>query len=535
MYKDTRHAVTDESDESVAAFLEDAAHYPGGHAAGVVFPRSTADVADAIAKAPTVLPIGAQSSLTGGATPMGELILATSRLSRILRDSSSQVSVEAGVTIAALQEHLARRGAWFPPAPTYTGAFAGGVVSTNAAGAATFKYGSTRDWVDAITVVLADGTILELPRGTQRARGRRFQVQTTSGRVTIPVPSYRMPAVAKRSAGYHACEDMDLVDLFIGAEGTLGVITQVTFRVLAPAPQSALALVLCGSESNALDLVRALREASTLTWTTRDPAGIDAAAIENIDARSIRILRQDGADAKNHVAFPDDTRLALLVQLELRHPLPESEDPGLPVITPADAYGQIEQALTAGAQDTPLTRFCRLLDRHGLLDTTELALPGDRRRLEQLVAIREAVPAGVNRRVGDAKRNVDGRIEKTAADIIVPVERFGEMMEIYRRGFEARGLDYAIWGHISDGNVHPNVIPRSYDDVVAGKEAILEFGREAARLGGCPLAEHGVGRNHVKQALLRQLYGERGIEEMRAVKRALDPAWKLAPGVIFPA
>jgi D-lactate dehydrogenase (cytochrome) len=117
---------------------------------------------------------------------------------------------------------------------------------------------------------------------------------------------------------------------------------------------------------------------------------------------------------------------------------------------------------------------------------------------------------------------------------VVPLEAFGEMMDVYRRGFQARGIDYAIWGHISDGNVHPNVIPRSYDDVVRGKEAILEFGRAAVALGGCPLAEHGVGRNLVKQALLRQLYGDAGISEMRAVKRALDPEWKLAPGVIFP-
>jgi D-lactate dehydrogenase (cytochrome) len=117
--------------------------------------------------------------------------------------------------------------------------------------------------------------------------------------------------------------------------------------------------------------------------------------------------------------------------------------------------------------------------------------------------------------------------------MIVPFEHMAEMMDIYRAGFESRGLDYAIWGHISDGNVHPNVIPASFEDVVTGKDAILEFGREVARLGGCPLAEHGVGRNPVKQALLRQLYGDVGIEEMRAVKRALDPRWKLAPGVIF--
>ena len=81
---------------------------------------------------------------------------------------------------------------------------------------------------------------------------------------------------------------------------------------------------------------------------------------------------------------------------------------------------------------------------------------------------------------------------------------------------------------------HPNVIPRTMADIEAGQEAILEFGREVIARGGSPLSEHGVGRSAIKQALLRQLYGDRGIEEMRAVKRALDPEWKLAPGVIFP-
>ncbi len=78
------------------------------------------------------------------------------------------------------------------------------------------------------------------------------------------------------------------------------------------------------------------------------------------------------------------------------------------------------------------------------------------------------------------------------------------------------------------------MIPRSRDDVESGKLAILELGREALRLGGAPLAEHGVGRNPIKQQLLQMMYGEKGIDAMRRVKRAIDPEWKLSPGVVFP-
>jgi D-lactate dehydrogenase (cytochrome) len=154
--------------------------------------------------------------------------------------------------------------------------------------------------------------------------------------------------------------------------------------------------------------------------------------------------------------------------------------------------------------------------------------------MAQLVAFREEVPAAVNRRIGRAKQTIDPRIEKTAADAIVPFDRLEELLQLYERAFERRGLDAAIWGHVSDGNVHPNVLARSFADVEAGRAAVLEVGREVIRLGGSPLAEHGVGRNAVKQQLLEEMYGLQGIDEMRAVKRALDPRWTLAPGVLFP-
>ena len=118
--------------------------------------------------------------------------------------------------------------------------------------------------------------------------------------------------------------------------------------------------------------------------------------------------------------------------------------------------------------------------------------------------------------------------------MIVPFDAIENLLDAYDREFARGGFDGAVWGHVSDGNLHANVLPRAFEDVPAAKASILKWGREVILLGGAPLAEHGVGRNAVKQQLLRELYGDGGVEEMRQVKCALDPEWKLAPGVLFP-
>jgi D-lactate dehydrogenase (cytochrome) len=509
----------------VSRYLEDAAHFTGGHADEVARPRTESEVAGLVEMATRVLAIGAQSSVTGGATPDGGLVLSTERLTSIHESGQDHFRVGAGVPLETLQKLLSERGRWYAPTPTFTGAFVGGVVATNAAGAATFKYGPTRPWVDGITVVLACGNLLDLHRGdvTADARGH-IEIHCDHGAHHLQMGTYGMPAVPKCSAGYFAAPGMDLIDLFIGAEGTLGIIVEATIRVLPARPALAMAVVPVMTEAAALDVVAQLRRESRATWTTHDPRGIDIAAIESLDRRCLEVIHEDGVDRKHNVAIPGGTEMLLLIQLEL----PAGT-------TASEAQDEIADVRSPSAPDLPLGRFCGLLDRHGLFDNSEIALPGDVRRAEAFLAIREAAPVGVNRRAGEAKRNADPRIEKTAADMVVPFEHFGEMNTIYQEGFRRRGLDFAIWGHISDGNVHPNVIPKSYADVTAGREAILEFGREVARLGGCPLAEHGVGRSSLKQALLRQFYGHAAIEEMRAIKRALDPEGKLAPGVIVGA
>jgi D-lactate dehydrogenase (cytochrome) len=511
--------------DTLRSLLEDAAHFPGGHAPAAAFPRTEGEVAALVRQHRRILPIGAQSSVTGGATPRGEIILSTAKLAGIGPIATTHVRVQPGVPILALKEALVEAHRYYPPAPTYDGAFVGGTIATNASGAATFKYGSTRNWVRGLTVVLASGDVLEIERGQIVAHPQGyFEVAGPDGTQHIPVPTYRMPDVAKRSAGYFAAPGMDLIDLFIGSEGTLGVVVEAVLDLVPALPATCLALVPCPSERTAWALVGSLRELSIETRRSGDSRGLDVSAIEFLDRRCLEMAREDGVDLKLAVQLPPDTALVLFVQIELA-----------PGTTAAEAYEEVGRTPDADADETPLIRFCRILDEAGLFDRTELAVPGDRKRAEQFFEFRESAPEAVKRRIALAKERTGTDIEKTAADMIVPFEHFGDMMTVYRDGFSRRGLDFAIWGHVSDGNVHPNVLPRSLEDVRAGQEAILEFGRAVARFGGCPLAEHGVGRSAVKQALLRQLYGDAGVGEMRRVKAALDPEWKLSPGVLFPS
>jgi len=413
------------------------------------------------------------------------------------------VRAGAGVPLADLQRVLGADGLFYPPVPTYDGAFVGGTIATNAAGPATFKYGSARRWVEALTIVLADGSILELHRGDITASPDGWlDLPLASGTpVRIPVPAYVMPDVAKLSAGYFARPGMDLIDLFIGSEGTLGFITDATLRVV-PLPRRLVALITVASDARAVRLTAALRnKAESYPGAT---AALDVSAVEYMDSRSLALV-PDEVFQRANVPRPLPDAGFLLAQIEVDGSGGESLE-------------QLDEALTACAVDRD----------------PDVALPGDDRGAARLFALREGVPSSVNARIAAVKARLQQDVEKTAGDMIVPFDRLEESLSLYRSTFERHGLEYAIWGHVSDGNMHPNVVPGSMDDVSRGRVALLEIARGIMAMGGAPLAEHGVGRSALKQQMLRDLYGDRGIEDMRAVKRALDPDWKFASGVLFP-
>jgi D-lactate dehydrogenase (cytochrome) len=511
-------------------YLEDASGSPSGTASGLLRPEDEASAAaflrSTVGDSVPVLPQAGRSSLTAGAIPNGEVVLSVEGLADIGAVAGEAVRVGAGVRLDRLRAELGELGYDYPPVPTHQQAMLGGTVATNAGGAATFKYGVTRDWVRALRVLLFNGDLLEIERGEAVVdRGGEFRIVLSDGReLHVPSTRHRLPAVKKISAGYHAADRLDLLDLFVGSEGTLGLITEATVGVI-PLPRSTVTGLAFAADLPALlALAGALRDAATRARQERDLRGPDVRSIELIDGRSLEMLETSGDIARLRFDPPAGAGAALLFETEL----PET-------LTDDEAQEQIAGLWEEGAAppDTPLVRLLRILQRHGALDTVDLALPQDTGRRAALAELSERVPTRFSELLARRRRTHVG-LKKAGGDMIVPFDRLPEFFGRIDEALAGRGLDHAVWGHLSDGNLHPNVLPEDHEQAAAGIEALLELADAAARLGGSPLSEHGVGRNPTKQLMLRRFLGDDAIRGMQAVKRALDPGWRFAPGVLFP-
>ncbi len=246
-----------QSRDNADSFLSDASFIRDGFAERVVLPENAEEVAQILAAANServpVTVSGAGTGTVGGRVAFGGIVLATDKLNRIKKIVREEVGgyavAEAGVILADLQRAVDHEGLLYPPDPTERGCFIGGTVATNASGARTFKYGATRRYIRRLKVVLASGEIVDLRRGDVRADSAgRIRI----GSIDAKLPSYQMPATRKNASGYFVAPEMDGVDLFIGSEGTLGVICEVEARLL-PKPRGIAQRrgVLCGRSRRA--------------------------------------------------------------------------------------------------------------------------------------------------------------------------------------------------------------------------------------------------------------------------------------------
>ncbi len=476
-----------------------------GRAECIVFAAHEEDVAQALAAARAngwpVTVQGARTGITAGAVPAGGLILNLSRMKHIGTVAERRITVQPGALLSEINAAVAPQHLFFPPDPTETSASIGGMLACNASGALSYHYGPTRRWIRSVRVMLADGDTLSLRRGEQKATGTRFVLQTDSGRrIAGDLPALKMPAV-KNAAGYYAEPDMDLLDLFIGMEGTLGVITSAELE-LCPQPSIRQALTaFFPTEAGALAFVRFLR------GEAEGALPVPPVAIEFFDERALNLLRRARREisAFSHLpALPDRCEAAIYVELH-------GNDAAAVEATVLAIAARMQ---TPGAGDD----ICWFAERAQVLD--------------RLKHFRHATPEVVNLMI-DERRKTCPTLTKLGTDMAVPDAALEHIMTCYHRDLAAAGLEYVIFGHIGNNHVHVNILPRSLEEYDRGKALYLAWAGAVTALGGSISAEHGIGK--IKIALLEALYGANGIGEMKKLKRLLDPGALLNPGNLFEA
>ncbi len=434
----------------LAAHARDEAHFcPAGTPAALVRARSTADVVATLRAADRygvpVVPQGARTGLSGGANAVdGCLLLSLVRMDRILEvDAGERIAVvQPGVVNADLSRAVAGHGLFYAPDPaSWESSTIGGNVATDAGGLCCVKYGVTGDKVRALEVVLADGSVLRTGRRT-----------------------------AKGVAGY------DLTSLFVGSEGTLGVITEVTVA-LDPAP--APALTAAAVFADVTEACRVVNEYMA--------GGARPSLLELMDGPTI-----EAVTAYRDLGLPEGAGGMLIVS---------SDDPG--------------------SARADLEAFAAVCARHGAVD---LAVADDPAEADLLIEAR--------RLVGPAHEPLGACLTD---DVCVPRRELAPFL----RGVGDIGARHDVLvtcaGHAGDGNMHPGVVFDPADAAAAERaqrafEEIMELGLE---LGGTITGEHGVGS--MKTPWLEKELRPVGLAAQRRVKAAFDPHHLLNPGKVLAA
>lgn len=508
----------------MSIFLSDESRRTGT-AREVCFPQTAGEISQLLRddnNTPVTIQ-GGRTGVTAGAVPESGIAINLSAMNKVLRmpcaaaDAGSAsdadlcgrltAEVQPGVLLTTLQDQLHSRGLFFPPDPTETTASIGGMVSCNSSGACSYRYGATRNHIRSLEMVLADGDILTIRRGEHHAKAGRFALTTNGGRtIDGTLPQITMPNVKKHTAGYFIASDMDMIDLFIGSEGTLGIVTSIEIDLL-PEPKNLWgAVVFFEAEESALRFVHLLRGEAPAgaglplhdMLLPEEPLAIEFFGIDTLEM--LRDAQESGAALTGMTKIPS----GCAVYTEFA-----SED-----------RGELEPLCARLGQ--------YIHEAGGNPADSWFAFSGpDMARLKEF---RHAAPVCVNERVSDIRKSHPS-ITKLGTDMSVPDNRLDEVFTMYRRDLAREGFQTSLFGHIGNNHLHCNIIPRDEEEYLRGKELYTRWAEEIVRMGGSVSAEHGIGK--LKTWLLKKLYTEDELRAMFELKRLFDPQLRLNPGNIF--
>ncbi|MHA1669355.1 MAG: FAD-binding oxidoreductase [Promethearchaeota archaeon] len=497
-----------------------------GTADWLFFPKSEAEIISIIDflrenKIPTYIS-AARTGIVGSCVPKCGSIFSIEKMDKMLGFGFDEnkgkyfCQFEPGITLKSINDKLfnkeiekvkeltpntisrfmeEKKSYYYPMDPTEMSASISGTVATNASGAGTFKYGATRNWVKKIRVALGNGEILEIPRGKYFASNDGIFIvkQTDGNELVFKIPSYKFNTKVKNAAGIYAEPNMDLIDLFIGSEGIFGVITEVEVWIIEKHPLISNVLFF-NSEDDALDFVKEIRNNQTV-----DPEFIEYFSGESLDL--LRNVQNKNPALINMPQIPFKARSAIFFDL------PYSED------NLVSYFEKIDK----------MAKKCNT--------TLETSWSGyDNREFERFKHFRHVLPETVNSIIAERKRQYPD-LHKLGTDMCVPEEKFGDMMKYYHSVLRKASLEYVIFGHIGDNHVHLNILPKNTEELKHGLKIYEQFAKKAVEYDGSVSAEHGIGK--IKVEFLKIMYSDKEIEQMRVVKRALDPLLIFNCGNIF--
>ncbi len=415
----------------------------------VILPGSTEEVAAVVrlaaAEGIPIVTRGSGTGLSGGSVPSeGCLVLCLVRMDKVLAVDPANLTLraQAGAITAAIDAAAQAHGLFYPPDPgSMKISTIGGNVAENSGGLRGLKYGVTRDYVMGLEVVLPDGSVARLGN-----------------------------ACVKDVAGY------SLKDLFIGSEGTLGVVTEVLLKLLPKPAARRTMLATYGSMEAAADTVSDIIAARIIPCT-----------LEFLDRVTLGCV-EDYAK----IGLPRDCEALLLMETD-----------GHPAAVEDEARRMTEIARARGAR--------------------EVRVAADEAEAARLATARRSAFSAL------------ARVRPTTIleDVTVPRDKLAAMVGHIARAAASRGLKVGTFGHMGDGNLHPTFLTdeRDADEMARVHDALEEIVTHTLALGGTITGEHGVGL--AKKAWLRRQMGDASHDLMRSVKRALDPRGLLNPGKIL--
>ena len=502
-----------------------------GQADYIAFPTDEAALCQVVRWcAENRVPLTAQGGLTGlagGASPQRGLALNLSRMNKILglrrdEDGAYYLRVQPGLRLTQLRRALSAKAfdlsGWdeasiealrpvkpgqlfFPPDPTEPTASLGGMAACNACGARSVLYGCTRAHVNALRVVLSDGRVTSLIRGRDRAKGRHISLPIEGGETfEAELPPFDTPDI--KDAGYFIRENMDLVDLFMGSQGTLGLISELELKLM-PAPKHLWGLTaFFPDDENALAYVRAVKG--------RSDAGVPAfphraASIEFFDKNALDMVM---------------AQKAITPAFRQLQPLPDHYNCGVYV----EFNGDDPAAMSPILRD-----LAAVIEAVGG-DPARTWVARDQLELEQLLFFRHSVPETIDLIIEENKKK-EPCITILSTDMAVDDQHFDELFHIYKKDLSATSLHWIIFGHIGENHVHPNILARTKEEYEQGHRIFEKWARDVHRMGGSISAEHGAGKIKKKLALI--MYGPERMRSLIALKRAFDPQLLLGPGNIL--